>query len=119
MKYFRAVNIKDPEDVLYLSSSCDSDTQELVEKRTKIKSYGYELQECSENEFNAMTQEENEYIINVGEARDQMEPFESAHTEKEGRERAEELTEFYNCVEVVYMPQENVDINEIVWCCYR
>jgi hypothetical protein len=31
---------------------------------------------------------------------------------------AEKLCEEYKCVEIVYMPQDNIDINEIVWCRY-
>ena len=41
MKYFRAVNIDDVTDVLYLSSTSDSDDEQVVAERTHIGNYGY------------------------------------------------------------------------------
>ena len=118
MKYFKAINHDDPEDVLYLSSSCDLDDGRIVAERTRINDYGYYLVECSKEEFDTMTQDENEYIINVGHDRFHMEPFESAHTDAEAIARAEELLKEYKCAEVVYMPNDNIDINEIIWSWY-
>lgn len=118
MKYFKAINHDDPEDVLYLSSSCDLDDGRVVAERTRINDYGYDLVECSKEEFDTMTQDENEYIINVGQTRFNMEPLESAHTEKEAFDRAEALRKEHKCVEVVYMPNDNIDINEVIWSWY-
>lgn len=115
MKYFKAINRDDPEDVLYLSSSVELDDGRIVAERTRIESYGYDLVECSKNEFDTMTQELNDYIINVGPDRYHLEPFESAHTEKEAFDRAEALCKEYKSVEVVYMPNDNIDINEVIW----
>lgn len=118
MKYFRAVNQEDVTDVLYLSSSCDLDDEQVVAERTRINSYGYTLVECSEEEFEAMTQEQNDYILNVGHDRSNINPFDSAHTEAEAIQKAELYCEDWKCVEVVYMPQDNDDINEIIWSYY-
>lgn len=115
MKYFKAINHDDPEDVLYLSSSCDLDDSRVVAERTCINDYGYELVPCSKEEFDTMTQEVNDYILNVGQDRYNLNPYESAHTEKEAFDRAEELCKEYKCVEVVYMPCDNIDINEVIW----
>ena len=118
MKYFRAVNKDDVTDVLYVSGNCDADTLEKVAERLKIAEYGYALVECSKNEFDTMTQEVNDYILNVGVSRSDCGPFESAHTEAEAIERAEQLCKEHPCVEVVCMPIDNEDINEIVWSRY-
>lgn len=119
MKYFRAVNQDDVTDVLYVSGNCDTDTLEKVAERLKIEEYGYKLVECSKEEFETMTQEENDYILNVGVNHEDCGPFESAHTEDEAIARAKELAKEYPCVEVVYMPIDNADINEIVFSIYR
>ena len=115
MKYFKAVNKEDFEDVLYLSSNLDLNAKRFLEEKTRISDYGYELQECSQEEFEAMTQEENDYIINVGHDEDNLTPFDSAHTYEEGVEKGEKYLEDWEFVELVYMPCDNDDINTIVW----
>ena len=115
MKYFRAVNKEDVCDVLYLSSNLDLNAKRFLEEKTRIGDYGYELQECSQEEFETMTQEENDYIINVGHEEDNLTPFASAHTYEEGAEKCEKYLEDWEFVELVYMPQDNEDINTIVW----
>jgi hypothetical protein len=115
MKYFRAVNRDDVTDVLYLSSNLDLDAKRFLEEKTRIGNYGYELVECSQEEFEAMTQEENDYIINVGNFLDDLTPFASAHSYEEGVEKGEKLLEDWKFVELIYMPQDNEDINEVVW----
>lgn len=115
MKYFKAVNKDGVTDVLYVSGNCDADTLEKVAERLKIAGYGYKLVECSKEEFDTMTPEVNDYIINVGVSRSECGPFESAHTEAEAIERARALCKEYPCVEVVYMPVNDEDINEIIW----
>lgn len=57
----------------------------------------------------------NDFIINVGQTSDNLQPAESARTEQEANKRAEELTQDYKYVEVVYMPVDDIDTNEIVW----
>ena len=118
MKYFRAVNMDDVTDVLYMSSSCDLDDAQVMAERTRIASYGYKLVECTKEEFEVMTQEVNDYIINVGQEQDNLDPHMSAHTLEEAIQKAEALCNTYKYVEVVYMPCDNIDINEIVWSCY-
>lgn len=115
MKYFRAVNHDDPEDVLYLSSNIDLNAERFLEEKTRIGSYGYKLQECPKEEFDIMTQDINDYIINAGPDRYNLAPIESAHTDGEAIERAEELCKGFKSVEVVYMPCDNIDINEVIW----
>ena len=117
MKYFKLTSKYDPEDVLYLSSTFDRDTPEAMQERLNLGRY--EFQECSEREFKVATDDQNDFVINVGESRFAMEPYESAHSEKEGRERVDELHKSFKCVELVYMPQDNIDINEVVYSWYE
>lgn len=58
------------------------------------------------------------YIINVGESRFDMYPHESAPTEEAARARVDELCKTYKCVEAVYMPEDDDDINEIIYSWY-
>jgi hypothetical protein len=118
MKYFRAVNKDDVTDVLYVSGNRDADTIEQVMERLQLAEYGYKLVECTQEEFDTMTQDQNDYILNVGQDRYNLDPFASAHTEFEAIEKAKELRKTWKCVEVVYMPQDNIDINDIIWSDY-
>lgn len=61
----------------------------------------------------------NDFIINVGQTREELRPFESAANVRDAFERAEELTAEYKCIEVVYMPEDDDDINEVVWTWYN
>lgn len=117
MRYFRAINMEDPTIELYLS--CDHDDFEVEQIKQHLGLEIYALTECSKNEYETMTQDVNDFIINVGKSRSDCGPFESAATESEAIKRAKELAEEYPCVEVVYMPQNDFDVNEIVWEQYR
>jgi hypothetical protein len=117
MRYFRAVNMEDPTIELYLS--CDHDDFEVEQIKQHLGLETYALTECSQNEYETMTQDVNDFIINVGVSRSDCGPFESAATESKAIKRAKELAEEYPCVEVVYMPQDDFDVNEIVWEQYR
>lgn len=114
MKYFRAVNQEDVTDVLYVSCNKDFGSERAAEY-LGISAYGYTLVECTQEEFETMTQDVNDFIINVGQDRSNINPFDSAHTEAEAIQKAEQYCEDWKCVEVVYMPQDNDDINEVVW----
>lgn len=116
MKYYKIINKQDQEDVCYISVSEYGDTPEVMQERLGLQVY--EIVECSEREFNVMTNDKNDFIINVGSSRFAMEPFESVHTDEEGRARCDELRKDYKCVELVYMPVDNTDINEVVYSWY-
>lgn len=53
------------------------------------------------------------FIVNIGEVWDNLQPFDSAITKEEGIKKAKATKA--NCQEVVYSPVDDVDINEIVW----
>lgn len=57
----------------------------------------------------------NPYIINVGSEVDELLPYEAAATKEEAIDAAEKLLIFYDYTEVVYMPEDNDDINDVVW----
>ena len=112
MKYFRVVNPDDVTEEFYVSCSQDC-TPEEAKKILCLSSYW--MTECSKEEFETMTQDVNDYIINVGHEKDNLSPFASAHDWDEGMEKAKELLSTWEYVELVFMPQDNVDINEVVW----
>ncbi len=60
----------------------------------------------------------NPYVVFVGDTKDDLYPYLSASTKEVAAEKANELTAKYCCVEAVYMPEDNDDINEIVYSNY-
>ena len=56
-----------------------------------------------------------DYIINAGMSTDNLSPILASLTEEEGIKDAKRLQKFYNYTEVVYMPEDDEDINEVVW----
>ena len=61
----------------------------------------------------------NDYILNVGQTQDELTPFASAATPAEAEKKALELRKTWKCVEIVYMPVDDDDINEIIWAEYE
>lgn len=61
----------------------------------------------------------NPYIIFVGESRDTLQPVKSAPNEEFAVEIAKQLQGQYPCVEATLMPEEDLDINEIVYSYYK
>lgn len=55
----------------------------------------------------------NDYVINVGQTWDNLTPFDTAASKKEAIEIAKHL--ITKCVEVVYSPCNDIDINEVIW----
>jgi hypothetical protein len=57
----------------------------------------------------------NPYVIFVGHRTDDMQPFDTAATELAAINRVDELKDAFPCVEAVYMPEEDLDTNEVVY----
>lgn len=55
------------------------------------------------------------YIVNVGMEKDNLQPYIAAPTEGKGIIEAKIAQKFYNYTEVVYMPEDDLDTNEVVW----
>lgn len=73
---------------------------------------------ASMNEFLEDEEEEEEsypYIINVGMRKDDLQPYIAAQSYEQGLIRAETALQFYNYSEVVYMPEDDLDTNEVAW----
>ena len=51
MKYFRAVNIDDATDVLYISSKNDLEGEQVVAERTHTGNYGYTFRVMPKHEM--------------------------------------------------------------------
>lgn len=60
----------------------------------------------------------NPYVVFVGDTKDDLYPYLSSSTKKLAVEAAKELTAKYCCVEATYMPEDNDDINEIIYSNY-
>lgn len=56
-----------------------------------------------------------DYIINVGDRNDDLQPYLAAPSKEEGIKYAKQALMFYRYTEVVYMPEDDVDTNEVVW----
>ena len=61
----------------------------------------------------------NDYILNVGQTQDDLDPFASARNSEEALAKALELRKTWKCVEIVYMPVDDDDVNEIIWAEYE
>ncbi len=116
MKYFRAVNKDNVTDEFYVSCNKDFEVERAQEY---LGLWQYQLTECSKEEYETLTQEENDYILNVGQTQELLAPFDSAHDLEEAQTKALELRKTWKCVEIVYMPVDNDDINEIIWAEYE
>ena len=57
----------------------------------------------------------NPYIIFVGHTADNLQPFESAPNERLATEVAQQLQTMFPYTEAVYMPEHDVDTNEVVY----
>lgn len=56
-----------------------------------------------------------DYIINVGMEKDNLQPYLASPTKEEGIKDATRALKFYSYTEVVYMPEDDLDTNEVVW----
>lgn len=57
-----------------------------------------------------------DYIINVGDYDDELDPYHTAYSTKEEAIReAQRLLNKYEFTEVVYMPEDDIDTNDVVW----
>ena len=59
----------------------------------------------------------NDYIINAGKSQNDCAPLMAASTKEEAIEKAKVLIEQhkYKYTEVVFMPESDISINEVVW----
>lgn len=57
----------------------------------------------------------NPYVIFVGHTADNLQPFESAPNERSAIEAAQQLQTMFQYTETVYMPEDDVDTNEVVY----
>lgn len=61
----------------------------------------------------------NSYVVFAGNTRGNLQPISSAPTKKSAIADAEALQSKYPCVEAIYMPEDNLDINKIVYRYYK
>lgn len=61
----------------------------------------------------------NPYIIFVGHSADNMQPHKSAPDQETAINIAMELRDIYPCVEATFMPEDDLDTNDIVYSYYK
>lgn len=113
MRYFKAVNKDDVTDEFYVSCNLDSFSPEYIQE--KLGLLNCTLIEVGEQEFETMTQEENDYIINVGDSKDNLTPIDSAPDYESGVKKGEAYLEDWKYAELVYMPINDDGTNTVVW----
>ena len=57
----------------------------------------------------------NPYVIFVGQTKDNLQPFESAPSERDAVQQAQQLQTMFAYTEAVYMPEDDLDINVVVY----
>ena len=57
----------------------------------------------------------NPYVIFVGYRADNLQPFSAAPTQEDAIQRAIALKDTFQCVEVVFMPEDDLDTNDLVY----
>lgn len=73
-----------------------------------------------EDETETEAEEESwDYIINAGDTLDTCDPFEAHPTKESAIRRATELSKKFKYVEVVYMPEADLDTNDLIFHIYR
>jgi hypothetical protein len=60
----------------------------------------------------------NAYVVFAGSSKEELQPVFSAPTKRSAVAKAKKLATEYNCVEATYMPEDDDDINEIVYSNY-
>lgn len=61
----------------------------------------------------------NPFVVFVGDSRDDLEPIASAPTRQTAINMAKALQSEYSLVEVIYMPEEDEDTNEVIYAHYE
>ena len=61
----------------------------------------------------------NPYVIFAGDSQNHLEPRVSASNKESAIIEAKVLEAEYACVEAIFMPEDNPDINKIVYSTYR
>ncbi len=59
------------------------------------------------------------YVVFAGNDRGNLQPTKAAPTKQAAIKEAQQLQGTYRCVEAIYMPEHNVDINRIVYHHYE
>ena len=98
MKYFRVVNPEDVTDEFYVSCDRDDFPLDLVKEHLGLQMYC--MTECSKEEYETMTQEENDCILDVGHQRGELTLYASAPTPEEAvNALALDLRKIWECIE--------------------
>lgn len=76
----------------------------------------YESPEEDEDEDEEAEEEPASYLLFAGETKDSLYPLKAFRDKDEAIAEAKETAELgYPCAQVVYMPEDDDDINDVVW----
>jgi hypothetical protein len=73
------------------------------------------LEEEEEDEYVEPDSETNDWILNAGPGKDTLAPYCAFPTKEEAISAAKNALNFWNFTEVVYMPEDDPDTNDVVW----
>jgi hypothetical protein len=88
----------------------------MSEDEVKDMAHANEFLEEEEDEEDVEPDSEGyEWILNAGPSKDNLAPYCAFPTKEEAISSARNALNFWNFTEVVYMPEDDPDINDVVW----
>lgn len=87
----------------------------MSEDDVKDMAQANEFLEEEEDEEPEPSSEGYEWILNAGPSKDNLAPYCAFPTKEEAISSARNALNFWNFTEVVYMPEDDPDTNDVVW----
>jgi hypothetical protein len=88
----------------------------MSEDEVKDMAHANEFLEEEEDEEDVEPDSEGyEWILNAGPSKDNLAPYCAFPTKEEAISSARNALNFWNFTEVVYMPEDDPDTNDVVW----
>jgi hypothetical protein len=88
----------------------------MSEDEVKDMAHANEFLEEEEDEEDVEPDSEgHEWILNAGPSKDNLAPYCAFPTKEEAISAARNALNFWNFTEVVYMPEDDPDTNDVVW----
>ena len=87
-------------------------SEDEVEDMAKANEF---IAELEDEEETAEVKDNYDWILNAGPSKDNLAVYCAFPTKEEAIKCAKNALNFWNFTEVVYMPEDDVDTNEVVW----
>ena len=91
----------------------------MSEDDVKDMAHANEFLEEEEDEEPEPDSGSHEWMLNAGPSKDNLAPYCAFPTKKEAITAAKNALNFWNFTEVVYMPEDDPDTNDVVWRSWR